>query len=280
MFATVIIVLPSTYAGGQVVLSHASAKETIDFAPDSLLSTAVLAWYTDVTHEVKTVTSGYRLALSYNLIHTSAGLPIPKVPDMTDSAADLRRVLRAWNDGYYGQDMMVYLLDHQYSIANLRSGINALKGADALRVHFLQKVAEETGFRVGLAILEHAVYGSADDDGGCYYGRVRHRWGGRGRWGGYDDYYDDSEEGVPEMGEVDSTNTSISNMVDLKGNPLVTSRSVPVEEDSLIPQAPFEDASPDSKEYEGYMGNVGDVFPSRFFLLTYILPVGRPSRTP
>lgn len=166
MFATVIIVLPSAYAGGEVVLSHASAKKTIDFAPNSLLSTAVLAWYTDVTHEVKTVTSGYRLALSYNLIHTSAGLPLPKAPEMTDSAVELRRVLRKWNNGLYGQDMIVYLLDHQYSIANLRSGINALKGADALRVHFLRKVAEETGFQVGLAILEHAVYGSADEDGG------------------------------------------------------------------------------------------------------------------
>ena len=35
MFATVIIVLPSAYTGGQVVLSHASTTRTIDFSEDS-----------------------------------------------------------------------------------------------------------------------------------------------------------------------------------------------------------------------------------------------------
>ncbi|KAG6805401.1 hypothetical protein H0H93_004866, partial [Arthromyces matolae] len=70
MFATAIIVLPSLYTGGEVHVSHSSTTKVLDFASHSLLSTALLAWYTDVVHEVKPLKSGYRLALSYNLIHT------------------------------------------------------------------------------------------------------------------------------------------------------------------------------------------------------------------
>ena len=55
-----------------MIVSHASTTKTIDFSPNSLISTAVLAWYTDVKHEVKPVTSGYRLALTYNLIHVAS----------------------------------------------------------------------------------------------------------------------------------------------------------------------------------------------------------------
>jgi predicted 2-oxoglutarate/Fe(II)-dependent dioxygenase YbiX len=65
MFATVIIILPSIYGGGEVRVKHGSASQTFEFPS---FSTSALAWYTDVMHEVRPVTSGHRLALSYNLI--------------------------------------------------------------------------------------------------------------------------------------------------------------------------------------------------------------------
>lgn len=71
MFATIIIVLLSSYSGGQVHVSHSASSHLYDLAPSSASATSVLAWYTDVIHEVKPITSGYCLALSYNLIHTS-----------------------------------------------------------------------------------------------------------------------------------------------------------------------------------------------------------------
>ncbi|KAJ7597569.1 hypothetical protein C8J56DRAFT_323054 [Mycena floridula] len=43
MFATVIIILPSLYSGGQVHVSHSTASETFDFSPQFQVSTAVLA---------------------------------------------------------------------------------------------------------------------------------------------------------------------------------------------------------------------------------------------
>ncbi|KAF8908586.1 hypothetical protein CPB84DRAFT_1843480 [Gymnopilus junonius] len=239
MFATVIIILPSAYTGGQVVVSHSSKTETIDFAPSSQFSTAILAWYTDIKHEVKEVTSGYRLALSYNLIHNPTSGPVPRPIDPSVDAkrtASLRRVLKKWNAEKYRDELnrklIAFLFDHEYSTANLKTGFKALKGLDAERVRFIQPVAEKLGFKIGLANLEHHVSGLADDSGG-YYGRSE----------------------TPTMAEVEETNTQISGLVDLSGKALLTAQPVPIDEEELIPRNPFEDAVPDGKEYEGYLGN-------------------------
>ncbi|KAJ3510104.1 hypothetical protein NLJ89_g4866 [Agrocybe chaxingu] len=247
MFATVIIILPSAYTGGEVVVSHAGTTKTIDFAPNSLLSTGLLGWYTDVRHEVKPVTSGYRLALSYNVINTAPpGVPMPCLPELRDQGYSLRRVLKKWKEDRYADmpepRLVAYLLEHQYSQANLKEGIRTLKGADLARVRFLREVAEKQGFMVGLASLSHTLYGSADDYGGGY-----HR---RGRWDSYSD-----DEDTPEMLEVESTVTKVSGIVDLDGHSLLPVGSVDVGEDALIPRDPFDDETPDGTEYEGYMGN-------------------------
>lgn len=254
MFATVIIVLPSAYTGGQVILSHSSTKKKIDFAKESLFSTALLAWYTDVKHEVKEVTSGYRLALSYNLIHVAPpGVPQPRLPDMSDSLYLLRRVLKKWRDGLYEEEsernVAAYLLQHQYSPANLKEGIKALKGTDAHRVAFIRPIAEQLGFLVGLASLTHQVSGAADDDFG-YHGR-------RSRYDYYDEDEDEDErEDTPGMAEVESTTTTINDVVDLCGSALIPMGKLHIDDDCLIPKEPFEDERPDKTEYEGYMGNV------------------------
>jgi len=256
MFATVIVILPSVYTGGQVVVSHATTTKTIDLAANSLLSTALLAWYTDVKHEVKHVTSGYRFALSYNLIHVApAGNPLPCLPTMDNSVALLRRVLEKWREDKYEQSpdpsIVAYLLGHEYSTANLSDGFKTLKGKDAHRVTFLRSVAEELGFVVGLASLEHNVSGSADDDGGNYHRRSRYD-----RYGDYYDEDDEEDDEDPGMLEVSHTATTVSGLVSLDGVSLLPVGKITLGEDNLIPRDPFEDETPDDTEYEGYMGNV------------------------
>ncbi|KAI0828858.1 hypothetical protein BC628DRAFT_1417257 [Trametes gibbosa] len=71
MFASIVIVLQSRFIGGVVHVKHGDLHLTYDPSSGSLTNTSVLAWYTDVEHEVKAITSGYRLALSFNLIHTA-----------------------------------------------------------------------------------------------------------------------------------------------------------------------------------------------------------------
>ncbi|KIJ04568.1 hypothetical protein PAXINDRAFT_159331, partial [Paxillus involutus ATCC 200175] len=82
----------------------------------------------------------------------------------------------------------------------------------------------------------------ADDDGHSYYKRNRC-------------YYDDSESGSedPGMLEESSRSLELKKVVTLNGMPFLD--SLPLENEALIPEDPFEDASPDETEYEGYMGN-------------------------
>ena len=253
MFATVVILLPSPYTGGQVHVSHASSAKILDMSATSLLSTSILAWYTDVRHEVKPITSGYRLALSYNLIHSSPGAPKPSLPDMSTALMHLRHVLRKWRKGVYeieaDRDIIAYLLKHEYSAANLASGAKTLKGEDAHKAANLKSIAEEQGVMVCLANLSYHVLGAADDDFGHHdYGSKRGRYG-------YDS--DDHDEGVPSMAEVIEKTFSINNIVDLEGNELLGAKSaLYIEESNVIPDEPFEDVEPDDTDYEGYMGNV------------------------
>ena len=99
MYATVVVLLPSVYEGSEVHVSHAGVEKVFDFSAQSKFATALLAWFTDVTHDVKPVTSGYRLALSYNLIHTAPHATLPSVPAPDRSSAELRRVLENWKKG-------------------------------------------------------------------------------------------------------------------------------------------------------------------------------------
>jgi hypothetical protein len=259
MFATVVILLPSPYSGGQVHVSHASSTKILDMAPTSLLSTSILAWYTDVRHEVKPITSGYRLALSYNLIHSSRGVPKPSLPDMNTALARLRHVLRKWRKGTYefdaDRDIIASLLKHEYSEANLACGAKTLKGEDAHKIANLRIVAEELGYMVCLAKLSYNVTGVADDSFG-----YRDRGWKRGRYGYYDDDDDDGGE-TPSMIEVTERTLTITNVVDLEGNLLLgKNTTLPIDERNLIPNDPFDGVDPDDEDYEGYMGNVSYSF--------------------
>jgi hypothetical protein len=203
MFATIIILLPSLYSGGQAHVSHGSTSKIFDLASTSDFTTSLLTWYTDVMHEVKPVTSGYRLALSYNLIHTSPGIPRPTFPNMHTAVTKLHHILHKWSKGGYEEspnedgenDVVAYLLEHKYSHVNIKMG--ALKGQDAHFVANIRDVALQEWIMVCLANLEYNVSGVADDDGRGYYGG----YGGRKRNRWYDDS-DDDEFGYGDDGDT------------------------------------------------------------------------------
>lgn len=265
MFATVIVILPSAYEGGHLIVSHASVTKTIDFSSDSAISTAVLGWYTDVKHEVKPITSGYRLALSYNLIHTTPKTELcPSLPTPGNETRLLTNIFRKWRkylDHYepIDENVAAYILDHEYSRMNMKGGATFLKGADAHNFALIRPVAESFGFILGFASLEHHVKGCADDDGGHYHSRGRY----------YDDEDEDEDDdygagGDPGMMEVNERHTTLDSMTGMDGNPLFgMTGSLGIMEEYLIPAEPFGDVDPDDTEYEGYMGNVSTLFLSR-----------------
>ncbi|KDQ15309.1 hypothetical protein BOTBODRAFT_174150 [Botryobasidium botryosum FD-172 SS1] len=204
MFATMVVTLPSAFTGGAIHLSHAGLPAVIDSSADSLISTSVAAWYTGVTHEFKPVTSGYRLALSYNLIHTTDA-PRPSLP-VIHELPQLRHILLSWKQsGYSGPQKIVCLLQKLHDSA---AALRDAEGADAHLVSFLGTVARELDFKLGMAKCQLTISGAAcgPDD----YGR--------------DDYYDSDEN---EDDDVDSDDLefadnpdydmTITDLVDLEG---------------------------------------------------------------
>jgi len=238
MFASLIIILPSKFQGGEVHVSHGDNKDIFDVSPSSEFSISALAWYTDVIHEVKPVTSGYRLAISYNLVNTSRGLPAPHLPDMHSAVSGVQRIFHMWADGEYDQKgssgTIAYLLDHQYSDVGLEFA--TLKGKDGALVSNIQRVAEKEGVCLRLGNLVCRVSGDAGSDNG--YGRR-----------------------APRMEMVEDTEYRIEGLYDLEGDLAKLKHPIRLREDlDLIPKDPFEGEDPDDEDFEGYTGNVS---PSR-----------------
>lgn len=247
MFATIVIVLPSQFEGGEVHVSHGKKSKVFDPAQGSLFTTTALSWYTDVVHEVKPVTSGFRLALSFNLIRNPSTPHVPKPPSLDGPVEDLERVLRAWRhaeldevDPATGDELpqkLAYILDHKYSHANL--SFDKLKGRDLSMVLNLREVCEQEGFQLGLGSLKFTQSGQAEEDYGGYRGYGRY---GRG------------DTGVTMM-EVENTSCTVQLISGPNGECL--GREVALDMDELmVDEEYFDDQTPDDKEYEGYQGNV------------------------
>jgi hypothetical protein len=68
MFGTFVLLLPSKYTGGQLCIEHAGKSVVVDYSEErDWRCFAYAAFYADCMHELKPVTSGYRVALTFNL---------------------------------------------------------------------------------------------------------------------------------------------------------------------------------------------------------------------
>ena len=92
MFGTLVVCLPSHHQGGSVVLSHHKKTLIFDSSRTSEWGTSFAAWYSDVSHEVPKVISGYRLVLAYNLLQQRLPRP-PKAP----TADEVERIARLFD---------------------------------------------------------------------------------------------------------------------------------------------------------------------------------------
>ncbi|KAJ3545891.1 hypothetical protein NMY22_g2263 [Coprinellus aureogranulatus] len=234
MFATVVIVLPCDFEGGEVHVSHGGKSAVLDVAADAAdCKFSVLAWYTDVVHEVKPVKSGYRLALSYNLIHSSPSLSLPRMPDVDALQGNLRHVLQMWSKGEYKTrpkvPFLAYILSHQYSAEELKKGKACLKRADAYLIDNLVPVARDLDFSVYLAHLTRTVKGDADEE---------------------------RKDGRYVMANVEEDIKEISKPVCISSDDPFKVGYFEVQDDSLFPKDYFESAYPDEEDFEGYTGNV------------------------
>lgn len=261
-FATILIVLPSPFKGGEVRLKHAGQTKGLDLSPSSAYDISILAWYNDgVTPEIQPTTSGYLLALSYTIIHMSPNTPPPAIPRQKDMLP-LYRCLQKWKyDGYATTPqtpLLVYLLQGDYSRQELRKGVKCsggLEGKDASTVARLIPLAESLGIVVCLAKLKRTVIGVADDDGHAHRNRLAQQ---RKKGWTSDDNQEsgDEEEETPPMGRVEEDEYKITSMLRVDEGDydadLDFGAEFSIDPDSLVPEEAFEKILPDAEEYEGY----------------------------
>jgi hypothetical protein len=250
MFATLVIVLPSEFTGGEIHVSHGGKSKILDGAKDSAFDTTILAWYTDVTHEVKEVTSGYRLALSYHLINTSSGINPPHLPSGDSSLQRLREVFHKWSRDEYpsleGNQAVAYCFTHVYSGASLREVI--IKGEDQHIASILKQAGDSEGVLAFMGWLDAYVEGVT----------------GNGGWQTYDGDGDSPEYGLdlgthdyPVMSHVFGTEMWLDGVQDMQGRKIPKISKIKLSSDSILPFRVFSGITPhDSRMSKSFWGNV------------------------
>ncbi|THY80031.1 hypothetical protein D6C93_10081 [Aureobasidium pullulans] len=281
MFGTPVISLPSAHFGGSVVLSHNGKQHEFKTSYHECL-----AWYSNVTHEVKEVTSGCRWVLTYNLVREHMGQPESEV-----AGRKLHAILADWKQqraeaatatvtpvsqttktieissatststddlplSNSDVKQAIYMLEHRYTNANL--SIKSLKHVDRLRAKEIQSICDDYGYTLYLASLEREVMGQADEDD----------YGGRG-FNEYDEDVDEDEDEEDSDGnssqypggsyhriwDICSDSINLTHVVDAEGQE-VFHIDIPIDEKDIVQTHPFK-RKPNKSEYEGYTGNEG-----------------------
>ncbi|MEU4596715.1 2OG-Fe(II) oxygenase [Nocardia sp. NPDC023988] len=196
MIATLVVTLPGTYVGGELVVEHRGESFTEQGSPDELVLTA---FYADCEHEVLPVTTGHRITLTYNLITNTSAAALPAPPDalthqlrqhFTDPA---QAELQSNGRPVHAPSRLVYLLDHQYTQRGLT--FDQLKGADAARVSVLRSAAEVTDCGTALVLVEICeTFEGRFEDSEWMYGRSRRWERRRDEWIVVDESWEPHEE--------------------------------------------------------------------------------------
>jgi predicted 2-oxoglutarate/Fe(II)-dependent dioxygenase YbiX len=245
MFGTLVVVLPSIYTGGELVVRHQGREAKLDMRREDPSEAAFAAFYADCLHEVLPITSGCRLTLIYNLVRKAGALPVP--PDYRTEQDRAAGLLRQWA-GAAGTpeagfpEKIVYPLQHAYTPAEL--SFEALKGVDAAVASVLAAAAPSAACELHLALLTIEESGSAEHTG--YYGS---------RWGRHSEEDTDQFEVI----EVTDHSATLSNWVRADGAPCALA-AIPFKEEEISPPEALEDLEPDEEHFQEATGNEGASF--------------------
>ncbi|HXL17449.1 MAG TPA: 2OG-Fe(II) oxygenase, partial [Streptosporangiaceae bacterium] len=254
MVGTLVVTLPSTYTGGELMVGHNEEWKAYGGSKTAL---SLVAFYADCRHEVLRVTSGYRSTLTYNLLlHGDTSRPEGDDGTVAELADLLREHFSTPVPRYYGgpaadpPNRLVYLLDHEYTPRGLNW--RRLKGADASRVTLLRTAAGKAGCEAVLALADIKTTHSAfpADQG----------YGYRRRWNDADDDDYDEDDGNDtqyEIQELIDSEVTLTRWTGPEGTGLEET-SLSVNGDEVCASTQTGDLEPYSSEYEGYMGNWGN----------------------
>ena len=256
MFATMVLVLPSAHGGGELVVKHAGREAALDLHPEEPSEIGFAGFYADCVHEVRPVTTGYRINLVYNLRFADRSRPL-KAPDYRAEQARAAEALRTWASAEDEPDKLILPLEHAYTPAELAFG--ALKGADAGAASVLVKAAAEADCDLHLALVSIEETGTAEHT--AYFGR-----GARNR--------DRGEESF-EVSEVYDRALVLSDWRRPDGREAGLG-DFPFSEDELCPPDAFDDLAPDEEHFHEATGNEGASFERTYRRAGLVLwPVAR-----
>ncbi|KAJ3530432.1 hypothetical protein NM208_g9334 [Fusarium decemcellulare] len=273
MFGTLVVSLPSTHQGGTLVLKHCGETKVFD---TSKHAQSFACWYSDVSHEVLPVTSGYRWVITYNLAldpaqpRPSAGL------QQQAETQPLREILTRWlaKDPESRENPWFYhVLDHDYTEAN--SSLRALKAQDLLRVQALKMACRDLPLDIFLGLLEKKEMGCVEADYDPCERRGRSGYYDRyGDWNGDEDDEDEEDEaGFHFIDEVLESSYKVKTLLDLDGHKLA--EDLHFEEEDILLEDCFEGLDAE-EDYEGYMGNSGPLA-THWYRVTAVAIVPRDS---
>jgi hypothetical protein len=229
MFGTLAIGLPSKHTGGDLLISFEGETKDISFAENCANDKLpFVAFYADCEHEIKPLTSGFRVSLIYNLIDLQVEnkIVLTSLQPEIDSVYQLLK-----DDSSETGAPHIYLLGHQYTPTNF--SIEQLKLHDRPKAEVLLRAAENAGYYAKLALVTSYQLGSIDE-------------------GGY--YDEDIDLETAEIGEIYDESLEIDYW---DASPIPFIDGFNIEQSDLIYDFELNDGEPIEKDAEGYTGNAG-----------------------
>ena len=239
MVGSLVVMLPNSFGGGELVVEHGESKKTFTFETAAEGQAAeYVAFYADCLHEVRRVTRGVRVCLHFNLMLR----PQRKGSNATETFQpndELAAALSHWTRTRPGVPL-AYALQHQYTASGLKPEL--LKGNDRLAAGHLIAAAQATNCRVYFGQVSRHLQQFADDGS---FGRERY-------WA--------SSASVDiadlELGETYEDEVIVDGWKDARGK-RVTMGELELDNSSLVSSVPLDQWKPTSHDYEGYTGNAG-----------------------
>ncbi len=239
MVGSLVVMLPSSFGGGELVVEHGNSRNTFTFEKAACGEAAqYVAFYADCRHEVRRVTRGVRVCLHYNLIvqpqRKRSSAPQTSQPDDSLVAA-----ISHWTKSRPGEPL-VFALQHEYTERGLKPDL--LKGNDRLDADHLIAAAKATDCRVFFGQVSRHLLQFADD--GSFE---------RGR------YWSPRRVEIPDLhlGETYDDEVIVDGWKDVRGK-RVSMGTLPLDGSMLVSPVPLEQWKPTSQDYEGYTGNAGN----------------------
>ncbi|WP_405181764.1 2OG-Fe(II) oxygenase [Nocardia sp. NBC_01377] len=287
MIGTLVVTLPSTFTGGDLVIEHRGQRVIDTGSPDEL---TFVAFYPDCEHEVLPVIAGHRISLTFNLVVVAhASNTDSSNPTVAGLAEQLREhfatpvPVPSWmrGDGPESRPprLLVHLLDHRYSQRGL--GWDQLKGVDSARAAALVTAAAEADCAIALALADiresYPCDEFEDEDWMC---GMRRRWARvDGTWKvvgqdwdaieGEDEPFEEAPGESPTAADhpelfgslgqeqMSWSYTTLTWWIDRSGDPAVQT-ALSITDDELCPGGGEPVVHPYAFESKGFMGNEGN----------------------